>query len=61
MRVVDVDSAQYHSAYKLMVRLKEENADDDLLISRMAAQTNLTPEQLMARYGYLMGAGERPF
>ncbi len=61
VRVVDVDSAQYHSAYKLMVRLKEENADDDLLISRMAAQTNLTPEQLMARYGYLMGAGERPF
>ncbi len=61
VRIVDVDSAQYYSAYKLMVRLKEENADDDLLISRMAAQTNMTPEQLMARYGYLMGAGERPF
>jgi ATP-dependent phosphofructokinase / diphosphate-dependent phosphofructokinase len=61
VRVVDVDSAQYHAAYKLMVRLKEENADDDLLISRMAAQTSMTPEQLMARYGYLMGAGERPF
>lgn len=61
VRLVDVDSAQYHSAYKLMVRLKEENADDDLLISRMAAQTNLTPGQLMARYGYLMGAAERPF
>ncbi len=61
VRIVDVDSAQYHSAYKLMVRLKEENADDDLLISRMAAQSNLTPEQLMARYGYLVGAAERPF
>lgn len=61
VRIVDVDSAQYHSAYKLMVRLKEENADDDILISRMAAQTNLTPEKLMDRYGYLMGAGERPF
>jgi ATP-dependent phosphofructokinase / diphosphate-dependent phosphofructokinase len=61
VRMVDVDSAQYHSATKLMVRLKEENADDDLLISRMAGLTNLTPEQLVARYGYLMGAGERPF
>ncbi len=61
VRIVDVDSAQYHSAYNLMVRLKEENADDDILISRMAAQTNLTPDQLMRRYGYLMGAAERPF
>ncbi len=61
VRIVDVDSAQYYSAYKLMVRLKEENADDDILISRMAAQTNLSPEQLKARYGYLMGAAERPF
>lgn len=61
VRIVDVDSAQYHSAYKLMVRLKDENADDDILISRMAAQTNITPEELMKRYGYLMGAGERPF
>jgi 6-phosphofructokinase 1 len=61
VRIVDVDSAQYHSAYKLMVRLKEENADDDVLISKMAAQTNLTPKEIMERYGYLMGAGDRPF
>lgn len=61
VRMVDVDHAQYHTASKLMVRLKEENADDDILLSRMAAQTNLTPEELMARYGYLMGARERPF
>ncbi len=61
VRMVDVDSAQYHSATKLMVRLKEENADDDILISRMAGLTNLTPEQFRARFGYLMGAGERPF
>ncbi|MGC9347081.1 MAG: diphosphate--fructose-6-phosphate 1-phosphotransferase [Anaerolineae bacterium] len=61
VRIVDVDSNHYQAAYKLMVRLKEENADDDLLISRMAAQTNLTPTELMDRYGYLMGAGERPF
>jgi len=61
VRIVDVDSSQYQSANKLMVRLNDENADDDLLISKMAAQTNLTPEQLMARYGYLMHAAERPF
>jgi 6-phosphofructokinase 1 len=61
VRTVDVDSTQYQAAYKLMVRLKEENADDDLLISRMAAQTNLSPDELMARFGYLMDAAERPF
>jgi len=61
VRMVDVDSAQYHAAYKLMVRLKPENADDDILISRMAAQTNLSPDALMQRYGYLMGAAPRPF
>jgi ATP-dependent phosphofructokinase / diphosphate-dependent phosphofructokinase len=61
VRMVDVDSAQYHSATKLMVRLAAENADDDLLISRMAGLTNLTPDQFMARFGYLMGVGERPF
>jgi ATP-dependent phosphofructokinase / diphosphate-dependent phosphofructokinase len=61
VRMVDVDSAQYHSATKLMVRLGAENADDDLLISRMAGLTNLTPDQFVARFGYLMGVGERPF
>lgn len=61
VRIVDVDSNSYKSAYRLMVRLKEENADDDVLISKMASLTNLTPDELMARYGYLMSAGERPF
>jgi len=61
VRIVDVDSSQYMSAYKLMVRLKDENADDDVLISKMAALTNLTPEELMARFGYLMHAAPRPF
>jgi ATP-dependent phosphofructokinase / diphosphate-dependent phosphofructokinase len=61
VRMVDVDSAQYHSATKLMVKLGPDNADDDLLISRMAGLTNLTPEQFMARFGYLMEVGERPF
>jgi ATP-dependent phosphofructokinase / diphosphate-dependent phosphofructokinase len=55
VRIVDVDSNSYKSAYNLMVRLKEENADDDVLISKMASLTNLTPNEIMARYGYLMG------
>lgn len=61
VRKVDIDSNSYKSAYKLMVRLKEENADDDVLISKMASLTTLTPDELLDRYGYLMGAGERPF
>lgn len=61
VRKVDVDSNSYKSAYKLMVRLKDQNADDDVLISKMASLTTLTPDEIMTRYGYLMGAGERPF
>jgi 6-phosphofructokinase 1 len=61
VRKVDIDSNSYKSACKLMVRLKEENADDDVLLSKMASLTNLTPDELMARYGYLMGVGQPPF
>ncbi len=61
VRIVNVDSAAYDAAYKLMVRLKEEHGDDDMLHSRMASLVNMTPDELVKRYGYLMGAAERPF
>jgi 6-phosphofructokinase 1 len=61
VRTVNVDSFIYRSAHKFMIRLKRENYDDDMLIARMAAQTNLTAEEFVARYGYLMGSAPRPF
>jgi 6-phosphofructokinase 1 len=61
VRTVNVDSFVYRSARKFMIRLKEEHADDDMLLSRMASYTNMTAKELMDRYGYLMGARPRPF
>jgi len=61
VRTVNVDSFTYRSAHKFMIRLKPENADDEVLLARMAAQTNLTLDQFKARYGYLIGIAPRPF
>jgi 6-phosphofructokinase 1 len=61
VRMVNVDSFTYQSAYKFMIRLRDEHFDDDMLIARMCSFINLNAEQFMARYGYLMGVGPRPF
>lgn len=61
VRIVNVDSFTYRSAYKFMIRLKPEHAQEDMLWARLAMQTNLTLEQFRARYGYLVGMGSRPY
>ncbi len=61
VRMVNVDSFTYRSAYKFMIRLKPQHASDTMLLARMAMQTNLTIDQFRERYGYLAGVGARPF
>lgn len=61
VRHVNVDAFTYKSAYKFMIRLKEEHAEDNMLLARMAAQTNLSTEEFKARFGYLIKIAERPF
>lgn len=61
VRIVNVDSFTYRSAYKFMIRLKPQHAQDSMLLARLAMQTNLTLEQFRNRYGYLMGLGPRPY
>ncbi len=61
VRLVNVDSFTYQSAYKFMIRLKPQHARDELLWARMAMQTNLSTEEFKARYGYLTGIAPRPF
>lgn len=61
VRIVNVDAFSYQSAYKFMIRLREEHADDDMMIARMSSFTNMTADQFLARYGYLMKAAPRPF
>ena len=61
VRTVNVESLTYRSAYNFMIRLKPHNADDDVLLARMAAQTNLTLDEFKSRFGYLIGIAPRPF
>jgi 6-phosphofructokinase 1 len=61
IRKVNLDSFIYRSAYKLMIRLKPEDADNDTLLTQMAEHTTLSLDAFKARFGYLFGRGERPF
>ena len=61
VRNVDVDSYTYHSAQKFMIRMKPEQASDTVLLDRMAAHTNLSTEEFVKRFGYLLGIAPRPF
>ncbi len=61
VRQVNIDSFTYRSAYKFMIRLKPQDAEDEMLFARMAAQTNLSLEAFKERFGYLVGIAPRPF
>jgi 6-phosphofructokinase 1 len=61
VRQVDVDSFTYRSAYKFMIRLKPKHASNEMLLARMAAQTNISLNEFKARFGYLIGITPRPF
>jgi 6-phosphofructokinase 1 len=61
VRMVNCDSFTYRSAYKFMIRLKPEQAGDQMLLPRMAMQTKMSVDDFRARYGYLLGIAERPF
>ena len=61
VRLVNIDSFTYLSAYKFMIRLKPQHAQDELFWAKLAMQTNLSTEAFKARYGYLVGIAPRPF
>jgi 6-phosphofructokinase 1 len=61
VRMVNLDSFTYQSAQKFMVRLEETDFADRALVERMADCTNLTPNEFVQRFGYLVGAGPSPF
>jgi hypothetical protein len=52
--MVNRDSYLYKTAYQFMTRLKPEHAGDDLLFQKLAELTQMTPDQIRERYGYLM-------
>ena len=61
VRLVDCASFTYRSARKFMVRLEERELRDPEWVEKLAACTNLTPEQFIQRFGYLGGVAPRPF
>jgi hypothetical protein len=58
---VDTGAYHYQSSYKSMARLKPEHAQDELLFERLAGLTNLSPQEFVGRFGYLVGMAPRPF
>ncbi len=61
VRKVNLDSFIYRSAYKLMIRLKPEDAENEALIRSMAEHTKLSPDEFRSRFGYLLNLQPRPF
>lgn len=55
VRMVDVNSFRYQSAYQFMTRLKPEHANDELTLERLSVLTNLSVKEFKQRYGYLIG------
>ena len=61
VRMVNTQSYYYRTAYKFMTRLKPEHALDEAYLSCLAAQTNLSLEDFLKRFGYLMEPDAQPF
>lgn len=61
VRQVKTDSFTFTSACKFMIRLKPEDADNEPLWEKMAAQTNLSVAEFKARYGYLINLTPCPY
>jgi 6-phosphofructokinase 1 len=53
VRMVNVAGIAYQSARKFQIRLEREDLEDAACLQALAAQTNKTPDQFRARFGYL--------
>jgi hypothetical protein len=60
VRLVNINSFTYRSAYKFMIRMKRQHAGDSPIWERMAAQTRLSLGEFKARYGYLPNIAPQP-
>ena len=61
VRMVQLSSLAYQSARKFQIRLASADLQDKERLAALAAQTSLTPEQFVARFGYLVNMAPRPF
>ena len=61
VRTVNLDSFSFRSASNFMVRLEAEDLSDPQAVAKLAAVTNLSADEFVQRFGYLVGAAPRPF
>jgi len=61
VRMVQLNSLAYQSARKFQIRLTTTDLQDAESLAALAAQTTLTPEQFVARFGYLVNMAVRPY
>jgi 6-phosphofructokinase 1 len=61
VRLVNTDSLAFRSASRFMVRLDAQDLSDPAHVQKLAACTNLSPEEFVEHFGYLTGVAPRPF
>jgi ATP-dependent phosphofructokinase / diphosphate-dependent phosphofructokinase len=61
VRMVEINSYRYQSAYKFMTRMKPCHSENESLFERLAALTCLDVVTFRKSYGYLAGIGPRPY
>jgi 6-phosphofructokinase 1 len=61
VRMVDLSSLAYRSARKFQIRLGTSDLQDKEILAALAAQTTLSPEQFVERFGYLVNMAPRPY
>jgi hypothetical protein len=59
--MVDLNSLAYRSARKFQIRLASADLQESASLAALAAQTSLTPEQFVERFGYLVNMAPRPY
>ena len=60
VRMVDIESDRYKIARTYMLRLKPEDFDDPLELSRLATTAGMTPDAFRAEFGALVATEPRP-
>jgi 6-phosphofructokinase 1 len=60
VRQVDVQGESYHCARRYMIRLEQEDFDNEAELARVASAAEMAPARFRDRFGYLVGLGPRP-
>jgi len=54
VRMVNINSNQYHIAREFMIRLEKSESSTQLDLKKMALALHTDPEKFVKRFGYLL-------